>query len=642
MKKTIFLLCTTLSLWGWQNAAQAQNTTCETAQTITLGDTVTTPVQYQYRWYKFSATEGESYGTKEGKEINGSFYVYSSSGGYTIASGSSTFTFTAPATQDYYIRVYSYSATNKWLVTKVTDNRICAYAEAITLDDTVKTTAQYQYRWYKLSAAAGETYEVKEGNEINGYFYVYSSCGGNQIASGSSTFIFTAAATQDYYISVYGNNATNKWLVTRVTDNRLCAYPESIKLGDTVTTTAQYQDRWYKFSATAGKAYKVEGIGLSGSLSVYPFCGSDAISNSNFTAAATQDYYISVYGYSETNKWRVTQVTDNIICANADTITLGDTVTSLNGERWYKLSATQGENYEIGRSGMSGSFSVYSSCNGSSLSLSNNIFTAPATQDYYIRANGYNETNKWLVTKITDNRVCAQAEAITLGDTITTTVQSQERWYKLSATAGEVYEMGEIDGYFYVYSSCDGSRIAYGSGTFVFAAPATQDYYISAYGYGETNPWSVSLKSDVSSECSSAPAVSVDSAVQGFNTGGKTFWYKVTLEANALYLTEGLSSSDVTFAVRKACGDAPEAISYNNSVGGYPYTSSQAGEYLIGISSTYAYSSTWRVRKIVGNAICENATPVALNAKTPVAHEGSAYLWYRANVQAGKWYAVSV
>jgi hypothetical protein len=642
--------------WSLSEVA-TDNRVCSYADAIKLDSAITTPPN-EYRWYKFAATAGETYEV-DGSQMYGDLYVYSSCGGNQITYGSKTgVLFTASATQDYYIRVYGYSTTYRWSVSLVTDNRACAYADAIKPDSAIITAAQNEYRWYKLAVVAGETYEV-DGSGMSGYFDVYSSCSGSEIAcnSGKFTFTFTATVTQDYYIRVYGYNTINRWSVSQITDNRVCAYAYAIKPDSAILTSPQSEYRWYKLAVAAGETYEVDGSGMSGSFYVYSSCGGSEITGSSgtftFTATVTQDYYIRVYGNNAINRWSVSQITDNRVCAYADAIKPDSAILTPQYEyRWYRLAATAGETYAVDGSQADGYFYVYSSCGGNQITGGSGkfTFTATATQNYYIRVYGYNAVNCWSVSQVGDNRICANAEEITLGAAVSTP-QNEYRWYKLAATEGKSYGVDGygINGYFYVYPSCDAYAITSGSGVVTFTASATQDYYISAYGYDALNSWSVSeIAANDNRLCSNATPVSLNTKVPVSHTGR---WYSAAVQAGKWY-SVSVSSPSSSVAVYIGCEGSVLA-----SGGGTTYFRA-AGNATASIRYANQYSATVTDTLIIReglysdapNSTCAAAQSIAAGqpvAVTPVVPGGQSYYavptgYYKLAVEAGKSYEIPV
>jgi hypothetical protein len=614
------------------------NRVCTHADAITPGDTVV--AQQGIRWYKLSAAADGSY-VIDGSAIFGSFIVYPSCGGSYVVNGSGKITFTASATQDYYIQadIFHLNGDDQWSIAQVNDNRVCAYADTIALGDTVFATQLSENRWYQLAVTEGTSYKV-DVSGMNIYVYVHSSCDGAQIASGSGpeTFTFTATATQNYYIRSNSYNINNKWIVTEApADNLTCAYADSITLGDTVfTPTGEY--RWYKLAATEGASYEVNGID-GGSSSVYSSCGgSQVFPNSEiFTFSATQDYYIRVRGYSATNRWVIKQVTDNRVCAYADAVNSGDTVTTAAqySYRWYKLAVTAGKSYAIDASEMSGNFYVYSSCGGSTIDItySNNVytFTAPVTRDYYIRVYGNNASNRWIIAQITDNRVCAYADTVKSGDTVTTAAQYSYRWYKLAATAGESYEVNAsaMSGYIEVYSSCGGTQIASGSGKFIFATPATQNYYLHVYGHDVTNSWSIAQVTD-NRLCTYAETVAPGENVT--TTGQNTErWYKLAATADVSYEVDASTMSG-NIEVYSSCGG--DQVAYGS--GKFTLTAPATQHYYLRV---YGYSATnsWSIATISDNRICTGAEAITLGATVTTPQNEDR--WYKLAATVGESYA---
>ena len=158
----------------WHTAAQ-DNTTWENAKTIVAGEEVTgtfTPGTVENLWYKIDITEGKWYEIPHPANYfnlnflqEGGYLSSWSEYGYNDSyEGMRAIQFQAPGTQSLYIKcVYRQSMGNSytWSIVEFTDNRVCANAEVIQLDQeiTVPVTGQ-KHRWYKTAFEAGKYYRL--------------------------------------------------------------------------------------------------------------------------------------------------------------------------------------------------------------------------------------------------------------------------------------------------------------------------------------------------------------------------------------------------------------------------------------------------------------------------------------------------
>jgi hypothetical protein len=686
MRKKTFLLCTALSLWGWQSTAQEQlqNTSCATAEAITLSTPISTP-QGSYRWYKLTAAAGKGYGVA-GEGISGTFFVYPSCDGAHITGGSGTFAFTAAATQDYYIRVNAYDEVNSWSVSEVTDNRVCAYAEAITLSTPV-STPQGGYRWYKLAAAAGKSYGVAGGG-INGDFYVYSACNGDQIAYSSGTFVFTATAAQDYYIRVNAYNETNSWSVSEVTDNRVCAYAEQVTLNAKIPVShANFRELWYRTNVQAGKWYGVSVDNDNSDVAMYIGCGGSNIA-SGYGSGTT---YFRASGNAavnirhrndnanETDTLIIREVAaadvPNTTCATAKSITAGQQVSlaliAPYENYYYKLAVEIGKVYQIPQNiAIPGNiyYEITTGCGDGSSSVASGYlqngrtFVAQSASEYIIRVRANENLSpgdgplSWQVNEsdVTYPISCAIAKPVSINTSIQTQTapsSNSNYYYKFTPAPGQAYQItweseGSTDGW--VYDGCGDGNTRLGrsyNDTLTFIAPSSGDCYIE-WESSSNFSWRISEfmpPAAANAACATAEQVQLSNneddfhVISAFLMGGQERWYKFATTEGNYYNIEG-DDGRMNFAVYTSCGGAPVANNPDDD-NELTYRAAQTGTAYLKVTGTGARLFVVAEAAAGSGTICEAAIPVVLGDS--VRNESNGRLWYSIAAAPGYLYTIS-
>jgi hypothetical protein len=189
-----------------------------------------------------------------------------------------------------------------WAVTEApADNRLCAYAEYVSVGDSASASFRYGVRrWYRFTAQAGKSYEIvgAGGNGSNSaqLSVLSGTCdSANTLASGSSSLLFQPEQTAVYYIRCGGSSSSDyvwSWQVREVTDNRICAnataVAENTQAGNTHTGGNAL---WRAFTASAAGQYDVTAP-AGQQLKVWTGCGeSSAVAASD----GSKDYTITVH-----------------------------------------------------------------------------------------------------------------------------------------------------------------------------------------------------------------------------------------------------------------------------------------------------------------------------------------------------------
>ncbi|GAP73055.1 bacterial Ig-like domain [Candidatus Symbiothrix dinenymphae] len=597
------------------------NRICANAVPLALNDTITpTAINTEY-WYKVGLQAGSSYlFERTGGSGNGD--LHATCGGSIIAYLGNIYTPTVSDT--FYLRLSGYGV----VVSEITDNRICANAEPLDLDTESPALPQYSTRWYTVELEADKGYVIAWLTGDSTTFSAYSSCGGTSV---NSTYI-TSVGT--YYISANSSTADGKFKVVEVTDNRSCAYAETLALDTVSPALPQSRERWYKVNLEAGKAYAIEWLSVGNVYGdLYPSCGGNYVNSIDGIYEITTDgtYYLRAYSFVADNKFKIIEVTDNRICANAEPRALNDTIQPTPGAYYwyYKVDLQAGSSYLFRQIDGSGTGNLVATCGGSNIvSLGNNIYTATESGTFHLRLRGNNADFKVKVSEIIDNRICAYAEQIALTDTIKPTATNTGYWYKVNLVAGKDYEMKrtEGNGYLELYNSCGGSYLTGTSGTSqLYRATASGTYYIRVYAYAADSKFKVSEVVITDNRiCANATPLALDTESTALSTD-TAHWYRLTLTAGKRYEMEITGSLNYNL--------------YSGECGSNTYASltniTETGTYNLQVSGTA--NSKFKVKEITDNSVCSNAVPIGLDtAVTPAARYTN--YWYTIDFTVGKTY----
>ena len=595
-----------------------------------------------------------------------------------LAFGNGTFTFTAPATQDYYILIYGNNAANSWVVSQVANNFVCENAEDIAPGETV--ASPQGARWYKLAATKGRSYGV-DGYGINGYFDVCSSCNGSAVAFGSGVVAFTAPATQDYYLCAYGYDAINRWSVSEITanDNRICANATPVSLNAKVPVG--YTERWYCATVQAGKWYSVSAASPSSSVEVYASCGGERIASGSGTTyfrpvgnATVSILYSNSYRYDATApdtliiRESPTINVANTTCAAAQSITIGQPVVLtpavLGGASYYyKLAVEAGKSYEIPPADAPYSVWGYISkaCSEESylaygyLNWNNIMFSAETSGEYVIAMrtfSSYSDSVSWQVNEVAAPISCAVAEAVSADATVHTRglTSSAELWYKFTPESGKTYRITSTSDYdLWVLDGCNGPDLgAVGRSSrdsLVFTAPSGSDCYILWYapywGAPYEFDWRISEFTPpiaANTTCATAEQAEVNASISAVLTAGREHWYALEVTEGAYYsISKG--SPGMRVALYTNCQSATPAVTDEgeDDPSVPDYHAGQTGTAYIKV--TGAGYKTFHVGEVRSGEMCEAATPIAPGKSVAVARATTR--WYSLEAEPGYLYTIS-
>ncbi|GHT24946.1 hypothetical protein AGMMS4957_18870 [Bacteroidia bacterium] len=426
-----------------------------------------------------------------------------------------------------------------------------------------------------------------------------------------------------------------------------------IAVGDDVALTETASDyHWYAADLEAGKNYVVNWTNGVGILFVLPNCP-DNLSGDNhygginngdasFTVVSTQTYYIDAVG-SDGALFAITELPDgdSRICANAQTIALNDVVTLTttdNTPYWYAITLDADKVYVIDwEAGSDGNFELYRTCGGSQIIDGNDFTYSPsAAGTYYVKAQGWSG-GKFTVKKTTlgaaDNRICANAQAVTGTDITPATADGVHYWYKVELEADKMYELSrESDSDMAtLYASCGSSEELAFFDNWTYTPTDAGTYYIEAYSYSVGNKFKIAEVTD-NRVCAHAENLAPNTESPALPQYEHR-WYKVELAAGKVYAIDWQNNGEGSVEVYSTCGGSRF---YSN---GGVYEITTASTYYI---SAYSYNAggKFKVSEITGNRICANATPLAVGAESPTLPQRYTDYWYKVNLAAGKAYAI--
>jgi thermitase len=290
--------------------------------------------------------------------------------------------------------------------------------------------------------------------------------------------------------------------------------------GSTSGSVSQGQNKYYRFSVTAGQQVTVTLAPSSGDPDLYIHdpnrtqIGSSASGSGNdvvtFTASTSGHFFARVYGYSAAN-FTISTTAGGGGCTTGSSfdcpITLSGSASgsvSQGQEKFYRFSVTAGQQVTVTLAPSSGDPDLYvfdpnRTQIGSSASGSGNdvvTFTASTSGYYFARVYGFSAAN-YTISVTGGGGGCSDGSnfdcAILLSSSTSSSVsQGQSKYYKISVSAGSSYTVrltpssGDSDLYVYDTNRAQiGSSAAGGTtvDSVTFTATASGYYYIRVYGY---------------------------------------------------------------------------------------------------------------------------------------------------------------
>lgn len=621
------------------------------------------------RWYRFTGVAGRDYLIAGGYSGAGLEIYDACDAGTPVFTGSGTSnkTFSASADAVYYMKWSGNEIYYTWTFSEQDKQEVCREAVEIQVAENIHTNPTASgYSWYKFSAEEGKTYEI-DATGLNATFSIYVDCDVLYALASTSTantkIALEASSDALYYIRCYNSSGqAYDWILNETTapDNFSCDRAAQLAANGDLVSNYHYRenDLWYKFDAEAGKYYRINTTYSSSSSSssgVRVYTGCDQVStpvaegnrsvNIIFRAEADAAYYIRWIG-SGNYDWTMSTVnSDNSDCASAVEVPAdGSNIIGRhteNSELWYKFQATEGTSYTVTRSA-SASFEFYTACGQSSPAASNNMFQTQSTGEHYIKWT-YTGNLVWTLIEMNDNRFCQNATEIPgLGIPVSTKItDNYPRWYKFEAEAGATYVInGSFPGGIYIYSDCNSNQFAGGSNInkITFRTEEADTYYIqwsAAIGSGST--WTID-KIENNSSCQYAEPVQPGITVSNDHIGmGNVLWYQFEAQAGKYYSFE-TEDGNAGVEVYTACGGAEIPVSGGNLFSSKTFHTATAGTYYIRWNS--AHNLEWKLVEVTGNTVCLTAESITLGTTVQTNPPSDAYLWYKFNAQAGKYYEI--
>ena len=529
-------------IWGFNEVTD--NRTCQLASPITLNENITVPTvadgARDSYWYSLEVQAGnfyeidfnEAYSTSWDKD---EMLIYSdcSQRDFLSRFTKSKHLLAPESSGILYLKIERTAFSNSQLVWKVSqvsagDNRLCAYAQNITLGADIQTdhTPGYIDLWYKVPLEGGKVYEIDASEaSTNLYYYI-----GEEVCDTylNSNILYIQRGTKNlidpevdvvYYFHTIDQSGTPShnftWKISETEgDNRLCSYATLINQGAAFTVDHTDNDTyWFKLNVTANGSYSVELPETLGEyVRVFDECGGEMKKSVHgepfsFVAEHTGLYYLHFINRSSkpTFDCTVTEVIDNRSCLYPANVSIDQPVNAnyVQGGLWYLIQLDANDIYEFDftDSGLIGS--IYTSC-GENLPLAQGesekmLFKPTTTGAYLVHTGTYYADNSmnWSFAKKEsgDSRLCEYAVEVSVEDTTTTYFTDSHRthWYKVEVQADKYYEIGSCDKEsnalgINIYAGCE-EQVALASvvGTKVLSAETDGTLYLKVVFSPHTN-----------------------------------------------------------------------------------------------------------------------------------------------------------
>lgn len=672
----------------WSFEQISDNRICEKASEVTLGNPENVPTGQIYRWYKANLEAGKYYNVYNKP---GTITAYNSCGGNQLFGSGGDVIYKASADVTAYMRIgngIGQGGTLTVLEVTPATNTTCADATSITIGDTIGFAHTDREFWWKVDLQAGLNYKINlswvaQQTQI----YVYDQCENNPLVFSTMAFregvSFTPQVAGTYYIkatydSSYNllNPAENHWLKI---DLSPCQKAISISVGQTATYTHKNNsDNWYKIDLQQGQ-YLIERTGFPDArFSVYENCSSTLGSmGDNFSITTAGTYYINESNWydseTEIGTFKIIKLEmPSTTCSEASEIALGQSVATShpdNADAWYKISLVGGKVYQINDRNVPQTNDVnayiYTSCGAtkeiaSSSYYRNCIFLYPTVNTtYYIKWTGTsNYSYSWNVSEVTDNRVCALATPLTLGQSLIVPAYNEpdrpktddygykHYWYTLNVTAGKYYDFDFSQASLAQWSSdkidildaCGGNTIAsFNKSKTLIKATENAVWYIDVHNRNYSQyTFSVAEKTQGDNRlCEFATPVVVGTQFTVSHADYETQWYKLNATAGTMYEVNIPQTSYENMYVYDQCGMANSiAFGYADA---FTFTAQAAGTYYIQFTNNYN-SPTFNctVGEITDNRSCQYPTVLAEGETATANYSDDS--WYSVSLTAGKYY----
>lgn len=695
-----------------------KNTNVSAATATPVTPDVVIPHSYAFeteQWYKFNAEAGKWYEIESGAAFSdyNLVGVYASDGTTKITEGpryERMFRFIAPSSGVLYLKMVSSNFSNQIFnlsLIEVNDQRVCDNAIEIQTDATVSYTCEtLQSLWWKINLEANSVYKLNFTNHYRDDISVYADCqeeAGEPLKTGSESFMFNVEQAGTYYIHATGSSYVeypqeNTFTISQVkTDaGASCETAAQIAVGDEIATTFKVAEEklWYKLDVVAGKSYEVLGGESSTGREcyVYQACGSSTpvlektyfSKVAYFTAETTGTYYIAWAGSADGSvcSWSVGEVTDNRVCANAQTIEPGSTVTTpkyddnrTSNAYWYKINLLGGKIYEFdfsnsqaGFSGYTGndSYSLYDDCNSEwgkeeCSYKAKNLLTYANDTTLYIKIERVSTYDRlpleWSISEIPrgDNRHRNFAVQVNVDESFTVSHADYRlhQWYKVELTENTLYEIA-LTNYSArqerLWVSTESGNINVNlneEGIATILPEAAGTYYLHFYNLNSENLFDCNITVVMDNRSCLYPETAIpgDTITTSDNTTER--WYIVSLEAGKYYefdfshheLCEGTIYTDCDKTTVEATGNDEKILFKSDETKNY-YLCLDGFAYNLSEARTWSYQV---VDDVTGDTrLCEYADNMTTDTIQVVFGENIKAHWYAFNVQGGKYYDIGV
>jgi len=379
-------------------------------------------------WFKFSATAASQYiHVGLGTLTNLCFQVYDSNGSKVGAeanySGNTTALRTLNVGQEYYIKVWSYSAGGTYRIAFNTILLSPAGSNAIQLTENIWTDGSgYTERWLKLTATAARQYiHAIFGNLTSLSIQLYDSnlntIEAQIILNSSNKYAYyTVTVGNEYYIkesNKTGVGSTGTYGIGFTSSSLSPTFTSATRLNSGLwangNITASSIEQGFKFTATSATQYihYENGTLTNLTIQVYSSSGSTigsqtSSSGISMTLSVGQEYYIKVlpYNSSDTGTYRISFNASSTPPANATTlgangVWVNGNISTSVGEQWFKLYEPIGtiQNINISFGTLTNLYVQLYDSNGntfgSQINFDNSTTVAAVTinsgQEYYIK-----------------------------------------------------------------------------------------------------------------------------------------------------------------------------------------------------------------------------------------------------------------
>ena len=291
--------------------AAADPLVCANARSIPLDADTPPPSAGVHYWYSVTLQAGAPYIVEWTAGSGYAFDVYQQCGGGRLSGGDPAI-ITPAQSGSHYIRAFASSSGSRFRVREIgaAENIICANATAIQTAAPAAPPAIYRDYWYSITLDAHKPY-IAEWTEGGGNFYLYDSCGGAILQSGSPA-VYTPAARQTFYINAAAHWAGSRFVIRELTaaENLICANALPLALNAKTALPLAHTEYWYSLTLQAGASYAAEWTGGTGEplMLLRGGCHSDYIGfHDGYTSGAGGTYFVRAYARDTGSIFMITE-----------------------------------------------------------------------------------------------------------------------------------------------------------------------------------------------------------------------------------------------------------------------------------------------------------------------------------------------